>query len=59
VSQVTRDQGRRPKWVGYLTGAINVDSVLKHLIFRENRASLVNSVKIIAYGVVRFHHVEI
>jgi hypothetical protein len=28
VSQVTHAQGHRPKWVGYLTGAIKIDSVL-------------------------------
>jgi hypothetical protein len=43
LSQVTRDQGHRPKRVGYLTGEVNADSFLKHLAFRENRARSANT----------------
>jgi hypothetical protein len=43
MSQVTRGQGHRPKWAGYLTGAINFDSIIKKLTFRENRECLENS----------------
>jgi hypothetical protein len=45
--------GHRPKWFGYLTGAIHVDSILKVLTSRENRASLANSERAVAYGRVR------
>jgi hypothetical protein len=35
--------GHWPGLVGYLTGAINVDSVLKFLALGENRERLANS----------------
>jgi hypothetical protein len=50
--------GHRPKWVGYLTGALHVDSVLKLIHSRENRTSLSNSGRVVVYGLVRFHHIE-
>jgi hypothetical protein len=46
VSEVTRGQGQRPKWV---------DSVLKFLTSGENRARLGNYGKVVACGIVRFH----
>jgi hypothetical protein len=48
--EVTRCQGHRPKGVGYLTGAIIVDSVLKLLTSGENRAILKNSGRVVAYA---------
>jgi hypothetical protein len=58
VSQVTRGQGHRPKWVGYLTGAISADSILKVLTSGENHERLKNSRRIVAQGLLCFHRVE-
>jgi hypothetical protein len=59
VSQVTRGQGHRSKWVGYLTGAINIDPVLKALTPGETRASSVNSERVVTYDFARFYSVRI
>ena len=45
--------------VGYLTGAINFDWVLKVLTSGENRARLANSGRVVAQGLVRVYRVEI
>jgi hypothetical protein len=59
VSQVSRGQGHRPTWAVYLRGAMNVASVLNHLDFRENRSRSENFRRVVAYGLVRFQHIEI
>jgi hypothetical protein len=58
VSQVTQVRVTRLR-VECLTGAINVDSVLKVLTSGENRASLANSGRAFVQGLVRFQRIEI